>query len=369
LNITDIETIALEMPLPRTYKGSAYFMTHRCTIITRVHTDAGIVGECYNGDEYETQAAILAIIHTELKPRLIGMDVFAWERIWQTALQPTYNILRDRKLATNAQACIDSAVLDAWGKALNQPLYKLWGGYRDTLPVIAIAGYYEEGKTLADFGTEMQALRQAGLAGCKFKVGGRSPEEDAARVKVARDAAGDAFILCVDANQGYTQSDAIRFGRLVQDCNIRWFEEPCRWYNDRSSMALVRQITGIPVAAGQSEYHRGGCRDLMVERAIDVCNFDASWGGGPTEWHRVAAMALAHEVQMAHHEEPQISAHLLASIPHGTYLEVFHPDRDPLFYHLVENRNPFVNGTYQVPDGPGWGLHLDEAVIAKYRVN
>jgi D-arabinonate dehydratase len=72
---------------------------------------------------------------------------------------------------------------------------------------------------------------------------------------------------------------------------------------------------------------------------------------------------------MGHHEEPQVSAHLLASIAHATYLETFHPDRDPLFYALVANRSPFVNGSYALPDGAGFGLVLDEAVIAKYRVS
>ncbi len=367
MKIERIETIPLKMPLPRTFRGSYYFMDQRCTIITRIYTDQGIVGECYTGDELETQAEIVHIIHNELAPRILGMDVFGSERIWDAARFGTYNILRDRKSATNAQACIDSAVWDAIGKALDTPLYKLWGGYRDRLPVIAIAGYYEEGKTLGDIGREMEQLRSMGLGGCKFKVGGRSPEEDAERVRAARAAAGDDFILCADANQGYTQREAIRFGQLVADCNLRWFEEPCRWYNDRSSMALVRQVTGIPVTAGQSEYHRGGCRDLMMAGAIDVCNFDSSWSGGPTEWRRVAAMATAFEVEMGHHEEIQVSAHLLASIPHGTVAEVFHPDRDPLFYALVANRNPFENGTYRVPDGPGFGLVLDEDVIAKYR--
>jgi D-arabinonate dehydratase len=368
MKITKIETIPIQMPLPRTFRGSHYYMTHRCTIITRVYTDEGVVGECYNGDEFETQGEVLRIINEEIAPRVIGLDLFGTEKIWQACLDPTYNILRDRKLATNAQACVDSAVLDAWGKALGQPLYKLWGGYRDSLPVVAIAGYYEDGKTLADFGREMEELKSRGLGGCKFKVGGRSPEEDAERVRTARNAAGPDFILTVDANQGYTQRDAIRFGQLVADCGIRWFEEPCRWYNDRSSMALVRAVTGIPVAAGQSEYHRGGCRDLFLDRAVDVCNFDASWSGGPTEWRRVAAMAMAFEVEMGHHEEPQISAHLLASIPHGTMVEVFHPDRDPLFYELVANRNPFEEGRYRVPSGPGWGLELDERTIARYRV-
>jgi D-arabinonate dehydratase len=106
----------------------------------------------------------------------------------------------------------------------------------------------------------------------------------------------------------------------------------------------------------------------MAAGAIDVCNFDASWSGGPTEWRRVAAHASTYAVEMGHHEEPQVAAHLLAAIPHGTYLETFHPDRDPMFYHLVANRSALKDGQYRVPDGPGFGLELDRTAIEKYRV-
>jgi D-arabinonate dehydratase len=368
LRIERIECVALSMPLPRTFRGSNYYMTHRCTIITRVYTAEGIVGECYNGDEFETQGEVLRIIATEIAPRLIGKDAFNIEGCWQEMRLPSYNILRDRKLAMCAQACVDSALWDAVGKALDVSLYRIWGGFRDRLPVICIAGYYEENKTLADFGREMEWIKAAGYAGCKFKVGGKTPREDAERVRVARAAAGADFILTVDANQGWSLRETIEFARLVEAQDIRWFEEPVRWFNDRLDMASARNITGIPICAGQSEISRAGCRDLMVAGAIDVCNFDASWGGGPTEWRRVAALADCFGVQMAHHEEPQIAAHLLASVPHGTYLETFHPDRDPMFYNLVANRSAFENGQYAVPQGPGFGLELDEALIAKYRV-
>ena len=100
-------------------------------------------------------------------------------------------------------------------------------------------------------------------------------------------------------------------------------------------MRDVRFAGGVRVCAGQSEFSAGGCRDLMVEGAIDVCNFDSSWSGGPTEWRRVAAAAVSFDVAMAHHEEPQIATHLLASIPHGTFLEVFSADARP---DLVEPR-------------------------------
>jgi len=283
--------------------------------------------------------------------------------------KPSYNILRDRKLAMCAQALVDSVIWDAVGKALDVPLYKIWGGFRDKLQVVCIAGYYEENKTLADFGREMEWIKAHGYAGCKFKVGGRTPREDAERVKTARAAVGNDFVLTVDANQGYTLRQAVEFSRHVEGDNIRWFEEPVRWYSDRLDMASARNMTGIPICAGQSEISRAGCRDLMLSGAIDVCNFDASWGGGPSEWRRVAALASCFNVEMGHHEEPQISAHLLASVAHGTYLETFHPDRDPLFYALVANRSPFVDGWYALPQGPGFGLELDAGVIAKYRVD
>ncbi len=135
LRIERIECVPLSMPLPRTFRGSNYFMTHRCTIITRVYTSAGIVGEIYNGDEFETQAEVVKIILDEIQPLLIGKDAFNIEGCWELMRKPSTNILRDRKLAMCAQACVDSALWDAVGKALDAPLYKLWGGYTDRLSV------------------------------------------------------------------------------------------------------------------------------------------------------------------------------------------------------------------------------------------
>src|SRR5262249_35242742 len=154
-----------------------------------------------------TQGAIVRIIREELTPRIVGRDVFNVEGCWEAMLPSTYNILRDRSLAMMAIACVDSAIWDAIGKALNTPLYRLWGGYRSALPIIAIGGYY--GASFAELGAEMEQYRRLGLTGCKFKVGGAPVEEDARRVRAAREAAGQEFILMVDANQGYTRDEAI----------------------------------------------------------------------------------------------------------------------------------------------------------------
>src|SRR5439155_15810837 len=91
---------------------------------------------------------------------------------------------RERKTLLEAIACVDCALWDLHGKARGESVSALLGGSRASLPIISIGGYYMDGKTHADIGREMEAYRQAGMAGCKFKVGGLTPEEDAKRVEV-----------------------------------------------------------------------------------------------------------------------------------------------------------------------------------------
>jgi L-alanine-DL-glutamate epimerase-like enolase superfamily enzyme len=340
-------------------------MTHRSTIVTRVHTESGIVGEAYAGDEDAGLLEIDGIIHTEIAPKLIGEDALKIERCWELARPATFDILRDRRLGLVACACVDSALWDAVGKALGQPLWRLWGGYREKIPMISIGGYYDSEMSIAE---EVEELQERQLAGMKFKVGGLDPEADAVRFREARKASGPDFVLAADANQGFTREAATAFALAVDDQDLYWFEEPCRWDNDRRAMRDVRAMADVRVCAGQSEYSAGGCRDLMVEGAIDFCNFDASWSGGPTEWRRVAAMASAFDVAMAHHEEPQISSHLLASISHGSFAECFHPDRDPIWWNLIANRPALDDGFLTLPTGPGLGWELDGDYIERYRV-
>jgi D-galactarolactone cycloisomerase len=365
LRIEGVDTVPIRVPLDKVYRGSHYQMTHRSTIVVRVHTSSGIVGEAYAGDEDGGLQEINSIILNEIRPRLIGEDAFGTERCWELARPATWNILRDRRLGLVAAACVDLAIWDAVGKAVGLPLWRLWGSYRSSLPVITIGGYYGPD---ADIPAEVERLVEAEFAGMKLKVGGLSPEEDAQRVRVARRVAGAGFRLAVDANQAWTPVDAIRFCRLVEDCDLLWFEEPCQWHNDRRAMRDVRLAGGIPVCAGQSEFSAAGCRDLMEAGSIDYCNFDSSWSGGPTEWRRVAGMATVYDVRMAHHEEPQVAAHLLASIPHGTYLEYFHPERDPIWHNLIANRPVLRGGRISLPDRPGLGWELDQDYIARYQV-
>lgn len=368
MTIRGIETIPIRAPLAREFRGSYYHMTHRATLVVRLLTDDGVVGEAFVGDEDATAHEIDRVIHDEIEPRVVGMDAMATEACWRAAYPATFDILRDRRIGLVAVAAVDTAIWDAVGRRLGQPLWKLWGGARRRVPMTAIGGYY--GEPLGPIEEEVAYLRDVlGMAGMKFKVGGRSAAEDAERVLRARAAGGDDFVLCIDANQGYTVPQAVDLARRLRDADIRWFEEPVQWHNDRRSLRDVRYLGGIPVCAGQSELSTSGCRDLMEAGAIDVCNFDASWSGGPTAWRRTAAVASSYDVQMGHHEEPQVSAHLIASVPHGTYAECFHPDRDPFWWSLIATERRMEDGHLVLSDEPGLGWTLDWDYIDAHRLD
>ncbi len=258
-----------------------------------------------------------------------------------------------------------------WRAVNKVPLYRLLGGYRDRVPVIAIGGYYypSDPKHTA-LQEEILGYQKSGIAGIKLKVGRVEISQDVERVKAVRQAVGGEFILACDANQAWTPEQAIEFCRAVAPFNVRWIEEPVRWYDQLGGLRAVAQAAPMPVVAGQGEITRFGCRDLITHGGVDILNVDVTIAGGVTEWKRIAAMAGAFNVQMAHHEESQVALHLLASIPHGLYVEIFpNLQRDPLWYELQEERPAIQDGYMLLSDRPGLGLKLNEEVITRYRLD
>jgi L-alanine-DL-glutamate epimerase-like enolase superfamily enzyme len=364
--IEDVTVTAILAPLNAEFRGSFYHIHHRGTIIIQLRSSEGIVGEAYLGDEDSGLPELLGVIQREAVPKVVGADALSPARLWQRLYPLTYNIRRAKRISQLIVGAFDAAMWDLLGKASGQPLWRLWGGARERLPIIAIGGYY--GEPLGPLNEEIARYHELGLAGIKFKVGGVSPSEDAARVRQAREAGGEDFILCVDANQGLSVSAAIELSQRLDGLGVRWFEEPVTWHNDRRGLRDVRMLGNVPVCAGQSELSPSGCRDLMETASIDVCNFDASMGGGPTAWLRTAAIASGYDVMMAHHEEPQVSSHLLASQPHSTYVECFHPDRDPFWWQLIATERQIECGELVMSERPGLGWELDWDYIDKYRV-
>jgi L-alanine-DL-glutamate epimerase-like enolase superfamily enzyme len=380
MRIKDVQAIPLEKNLDRIFQGGTYEITSRYTLVTEVWLENGVCGRTFGGDEVRYQKDIAALINGPFRDMLVGQQLPDVERHWNAMFECTaldglnrsiHTLdLANRSVLMQAIAAVDIAQWDALGKALQLPVYRLLGGFRDRVPIIAIGGYYQKGKGLQEFREELRHYKGTGMAGMKLKVGRLTPKEDAERVRFAREVVGENFMIACDANQAWTVDEAIDFCRCVQGLNVRWFEEPVRWFDQLRGLAQVRTVGGIPVVAGQGEISRFGCRDLMLAGAVDILNVDATIAGGVTEWRRAAAMAGMMNIGMAHHEEPQVALHLLASVPNGLYVEIFpDPERDPLWVELPAIHPRIEDGYMYLPQEPGFGIPLRLEIIERYRAD
>lgn len=83
-------------------------------------------------------------------------------------------------------------------------------------------------------------------------------------------------------------------------------------------------------------------------------------------WRKAAGLCAAFGVRLGHHEEPQVAAHLLASVPGHEFLECFDEERDPFFWNLSDLSDGFRDGGYHLSDRPGFGVALDWDYAARH---
>jgi D-arabinonate dehydratase len=378
--IEQVRAIRLERDLDTVFQGGTYQITNRYTLVTEVVLSNGIRGIMFGGDEWRWQKEIAALINDHFHRLLAGQNVIDVERHWDAMFQSralekwnrSIHVLdlTNRGVQMQAIAAVDIALWDAIGKALRAPVCRLLGGYRDRVPVVAIGGYYRENKGERELAEELRGYQAAGVAGIKLKVGHLSPAEDVQRVRFVRDVTGPDFVIACDANQAWTCGQAVEFCRRARAYNVEWIEEPVQWHDQLKALAEVRSAGGIKVCAGQGEITRFGCRDLMLAGAVDILNVDATIAGGITEWRRIAAMAGMMNVAMGHHEEPQVALHLLGSVPHATFVEIFpDPQRDPMWFELPVRQPRIAGGFMHLTDAPGLGIDLRHDVVERYRAD
>jgi L-alanine-DL-glutamate epimerase-like enolase superfamily enzyme len=174
-----------------------------------------------------------------------------------------------------------------------------------------------------------------------------------------------------DAHGTWSVAEARRFCRLVEDCNIAWFEEPVT-ADDKAGCAEVRRATDIPIAAGESEFTRHDFRDLAMLGAVDIMQPDLAICGGITEAMRISALASAHNLRLAPHlwaGAPAFAAGLAvaAASPAGFIVE-YSLGANPLLHDLVEEDFPVRDGAIEVPDRPGLGITVREDFLQKHAV-
>lgn len=370
MKITKIEVRRLAVPLKHPYHLSKEYgiFSLATPVIVSVHTDEGITGygECdpwplFTGDSSESAALILT---KHLGPMLIGKDPTNINEIHRTMDA----CIRNQHLAKSA---IDMAVYDIWGKAYNMPVHQLLGGKRrDKISCMWSIG----GSTPEESAKDVLAAKEEGYCGCMIKIGGPDYKLDAARTIAAREAVGPDYPLIVDANQGWDADTAIRYAKLIKNCDILFFEQPLQSW-DVEGMARVRRAIDIPLSADEGVVTLQDARNLIKAEAVDIFSIKITKNGGIQPAKAICELAAAHGIQLLFNsmiEEGITQAaslnvcatcnNLVGTIGHA----LFSPNRldgDICSYHTLIHPE---EGCVYVSDTPGLGIELDEAQIQKY---
>jgi D-arabinonate dehydratase len=390
MRITDVSTLKLRYVMPTPMADAIHYMPERTALLVQIATDEGQVGlgECaaYGG----SLDSLEAVVRDDLRPSLLGEDPFRIERLWGLMAHRSHQ-RGQRGMLLMAISGVDIALWDIVGQATRTPLYRLLGGYRDTIDAYASAGFYAADKGPAELTEEVGGYAARGFRAIKIKVG-RNPDvmanplhdmwasdyatatlgEDVERVRAARRAIGPKTRLAIDANNAWTPPVALQFMRRVADQDVAWLEEPVAT-DDLAGSADVARALDVPVAGYETETGLAGFRDLIVRQAVDIVQPDVIWTGGVTACRKVAALAQAHGLPVIPHVFSSAVAlvanmHFIASIPNGGLLE-FDQNPNPLRSELFEEPIDIgPDGTVRLPERPGLGVTLNQATVDRYRV-
>lgn len=385
MKITSVRATWCHVPIPYERQHVSDFgrVTSFDSVIVRIQTDAGHTGwgEAKAGvGSAAACAGLAAIINDDYAPLLAGQDPRDISRLWDVMYNTPregYAVARGhalpqlgrRGLSISAIAGVDIALWDILGKSLGVPVWRLLGGRRaERMPAYASGGWADAGA----IGAQLKGyVEKGGFRAVKMRVGvmDGTVANSAARVKAARAGLGPDIGLAADAHGTWTVAEAKAFARMVEECDLMWFEEPVS-ADDKAGMAEVRRSSAVPISAGESEFTRHDFREICELRAADVLQPDLAIAGGITEAVRIGALASAYNLRLAPHlwsGAPAFAAglHIAASNSAGFILE-YSLGHNPMLHELIEESFPVEEGHVAVPDRPGLGITVREAFLEQY---
>jgi L-rhamnonate dehydratase len=338
---------------------------HALANFVEIETDDGLKGHALTVTPLKW--GMREFINREVAPVIEGMDAMCPEEVrnklyWATArkyFMGAWNV---------AASLIDIALWDVRGKALKQPIWKLLGGAHSRLPAYITFGLprystdelIEVARIL--IGQGQTSLKTVVAAGSHLydEILGQPTDadilEDARRVRALRDAVGPDIELMMDGNKGATYAQAYKLAKLVEDCNLTWFEDPVHQADVRLTAHLRKHIN-IPVAGGSTATSDlSFFREYLVHEAWDYAQPNVRDIGGYTQGVKAAAMAQGFNVPLAMGGNfPHINMHLHGGVSNGGRIE-FHWQGWKLVEALFDGAPAPVNGTVTLPQAPGLGF-------------
>jgi galactonate dehydratase len=369
-------------------------------MVVLVDTDAGITGIGQGGSPDTVRNVARSVI---------GKNAFDTEMIWQAVYMDGFYSPGKERL--HALGAIDLALWDIKGKALNTPLYQLFGGkarehielyatsglpqglvppneaaamglkeraaatmkagyrvYRvdgGILPSIGRAGGAGGGGT-AGRGTGAPAAggpadgRGAGRGGTMFDSRSRIRMIIQA-VEQIRDGVGLDGNWMIDLHQKFDFHEAVEVCRLMEPYRPFCVEDPVREEQFRTQIPKLRLLTTVPLAPGEEWGTRAEFSPLVEQRDIDFARASLPNVGGITEMLKIMAVCDTHKVGIVPHFTGPIATaghmHTMMAFPGQVLMEYNQGERPvPYMPEFLECRN----GKVWPNDRPGLGISVDE---------
>jgi L-alanine-DL-glutamate epimerase-like enolase superfamily enzyme len=369
MTITDVKVIPLKKLEtvgsiePAWDKGGLMHFNKGGGSFTEVHTSEGIVG-IGPGMDASLVPSVLEIVR--------GEDPFEIEKISQRL---RYYV---QTLPYRGTAGVDIAIWDIIGKTTGQPLYKLWGGSKNRMMPYAsmvLLSHPEERAELA------QSLSDSGWKAIKLRLHHETIQEDIRTVELVREAVGDSMDIMVDANQAqsfgkwqpgvvWDYRRAYETGKLLQDLNVYWLEEPLQRFSFKE-LAQLNHSLSLPVAGGENNRGIHEFRTMVEGDVYDVLQPESMVMDGVTELRKIGTLAELYGKKIVpHHGGGDIGViahlHLVASWQHAPYLELLNDPPIGSYKHkfeIFENPPEVHDGWIDLPNGPGLGVEIDSRFV------
>ena len=338
--------------------------------ILRIETDQGIVGE-YAGGRAAEFSTIPLFAHF-----LIGRSALERELIYTEVKRAL------RQVARIGLAPIDIALWDIAGKLYDQPIYKLLGGYKTSIPCYASTyhgDHQPDGlsspEAFADFAEQCLDL---GYPAFKIHGWGRAPvSQEVANVHAVGQRVGDTMDLMLDpACELVTFGDAVKVGWACDENRFFWYEDP---YRDggisQFAHRKLRQLIKTPIL--QTEHVRSlePHIDFALADATDYVRGDVGYDG------ITGVMKLAHAcealgIDIEFHGPGPAQRQCMAAIRNTNYYEMglLHPKAPAshaanLYIDYQDDLEAIdPQGHVAIPQGPGLGVAINWEWVDRKRV-
>ncbi len=365
--------------------------------LIEVETDAGVtgIGEAYRG------GGVPELVEYT-KRFLIGENPLDVERIVRYIVQEMSGHGGTTGKVVTAASGIEIALWDAAGKILGMPVYQLLGSkYRDEVRLYCDchageAYAVEDGSTAyaeaeayspEAYAAEAARVADMGFTALKFDLdlpadndpdpyNGRltnaAIEEKREIVAAVREEIGYDIDLAFDCHWDYSVESAKRLAHELAEYKLLWLEDLVPPENTDAQIE-VTQATRTPVATGENRFRVFELTDLIYEHGVDIVTPDPTTVGGLAETMRIADRAEENYIPMSPHNVcspvgTMACVHLGAAVPNFDLLE-YHALDVAWWNDLTSRAEPLIqDGCIEVPEAPGLGIELDEAVVEEHRL-